>query len=196
MAVTAKPRSTESLDAGAGVGAGADAGVGVGAGAGALSNAELARLNDTGLLAELAHTARAKEALSGREAQLGGEIARRQAFRALGATSFEAYLCGHLGRSSASARALGHVAERLFDLPALQGALSAGELSFDQVRCVVDVARPESDAEWVARAKGLCVRDLAELVRRARAEEEADHDDEETGGEKGGENGEREGRFC
>ena len=131
-----------------------------------------------------------KRPSAGREAQLGGEIARREAFRALGATSFEAYLCGHLGRSSASARALGHVAERLFDLPLLQAALSAGELSFDQVRCVVDVARPESDAEWVARAKGLCVRDLAELVRRARADEEADDDDGDTGGEKGGENGE------
>ncbi len=167
MAATAKPKSTETI----------------GIGAGALSNAELARMNDTGLLAELAQTARAKEALSGREAQLGGEIARREAFRALGATSLEAYLCGHLGRSGASARALGHVAQRLFDLPALQEALSSGELSFDQVRCVVDVARPESDAEWVARAKGLCVRDLAELVRRARAEEEADDDQ---GGPDGG----------
>ncbi len=167
MAATAKPKSTETI----------------GIGAGALSNAELARMNDTGLLAELAQTARAKEALSGREAQLGGEIARREAFRALGATSLESYLCGHLGRSGASARALGHVAQRLFDLPALQEALSSGELSFDQVRCVVDVARPESDAEWVARAKGLCVRDLAELVRRARAEEEADDDQ---GGPDGG----------
>ena len=145
---------------------------------GALSNAEVARLSDAELLSELAESARGKDALSGREAQLGGEIARREAFRAVGATSLEAYLCGHLGRSGASARVLGHVAERLFDLPALQGALSAGELSFDQVRCVVDVARPDSDAEWVARAKGLSVRDLAELVRRARFDERADDDDE------------------
>ena len=144
---------------------------------GALSNAELARLSDAELLAELAESARGKDALSGREAQLGGEIARREAFRAVGATSLEAYLCGHLGRSGASARVLGHVAERLFDLPALQGALSAGELSFDQVRCVVDVARPDSDAEWVARAKGLSVRDLAELVRRARFDERGRRDD-------------------
>jgi hypothetical protein len=59
MAVTAKPESTETL------------GTGIGTGVGALSNYELARLNDSGLLAELARTTRAKEALSGREAQLG-----------------------------------------------------------------------------------------------------------------------------
>jgi hypothetical protein len=179
----AKPKGTDTRSVGVGIG------VGAGPGAGALSNAELARLNDTALVAELAETARAKEALSGREAQLGGEIARREAFRVVGATSLESYLCGHLGRSGASARALGHVAARLFDLPALQEALSSGELSFDQVRCVVDVARPESDAEWVARAKGLSVRDLAELVRRARAKKADDGADDGPDGGDGGPDG-------
>jgi hypothetical protein len=134
---------------------------------GALTNADLAHWSDTELLTEFAETARAKEALAGREVQLAGEIARREAFRAEGATSFESYVSGHLGRSAASARALAHVAERLFDLPALQDALSSGQLSFDQVRSVVDVAEPDSDADWVEASRGLPVRDLLELVRRS-----------------------------
>ncbi len=133
---------------------------------GPLTNAELAALDNEALLAELARTARAKEALGGREAQLGGEIARREAFRDEGATSLESWLCGHLGRSGASARAPARVGERLFDLPELQGALSSGRLSFDQVRVLVDVARPEDDAEWAESAAGLSVRDLTEWARR------------------------------
>jgi hypothetical protein len=131
-----------------------------------LTNSELARLNNEALLAELSETARSTEALAGREAQLGAEIARREAFRADGATSLESWLTGHLGRSPASARALAHVGERLFDLPNLQEALSSGRLSFDQVRVLVDVANSETDAEWAELAKGLPVRDLAELARR------------------------------
>jgi hypothetical protein len=131
-----------------------------------LTNTELARLSDEELLSELTETARAKEALSGREAQLGGEIARREAYRADGATSLDSWLAGHLGRSAASARALAHVGECLFDLPKLQEALSSGRLSFDQVRVLADVASPESDAEWAERAKGISVKDLTDLVRR------------------------------
>jgi hypothetical protein len=131
-----------------------------------LTNAELAGLSNDALLSELSETARAKEALAGREAQVGAEIARREAFRADGATSLEAWLAGHLGRSAASARALAHVGERLFDLPKLQEALSSGRLSFDQVRALVDVANPESDAEWAETAQGLPVRELTELARR------------------------------
>jgi hypothetical protein len=131
-----------------------------------LTNAELAGLSNDALLSELAQTAWAKEALAGRQAQLGAEIARREAFRADGATSLETWLTGHLGCSAASARALAHVGERLFDLPKLQEALSSGRLSFDQVRTLVDVASPESDAEWAETAEGLPVRDLTELARR------------------------------
>jgi Domain of unknown function (DUF222)/HNH endonuclease len=136
---------------------------------GSLTNAELARRGDAELLAEMAETAKAKEALAGREAQLAGEIARREAFRVEGATSLESYLSGHLGRSAASARALAHVAKRLFDLPALQGALSSGQLSFDQVRSVVDVAEPHSDGEWAEASRGLPVHDLVELAQRSAA---------------------------
>ena len=85
-----------------------------------LTNNELAQLNNQGLLSKLAETVRAKEALAGREAQLGAEVARREAFRDDGATSLESWLTGHMGRSASSARALAHVGERLFDLPKLR----------------------------------------------------------------------------
>ena len=54
---------------------------------------------------------------------------------------------------SPTARAFAHVGGRLYDLPQLADALSAGELSFDKVRAVVDAATPESDAEFRDRAK-------------------------------------------
>ena len=138
---------------------------------GPLSNTALAQMNDEQLAKDLERTSRAKEALCGRAAQLAGEMARRQGFRAIGATSMESYVVGQLGLSRATARALVHVAERLFDLPDLQAALSAGEVSFDKVRVVADVADPESDAEWAETAASLPVADLAELAERSGARE-------------------------
>jgi hypothetical protein len=135
-----------------------------------LTNAALAKMNDEQLTDDLERTSRAKEALSGRVAQLAGEIARRQGFRAKGAASMESYLIGQLGLSRATARAFDHVAERLFDLPDLQTALSAGEVTFDKVRAIADVADPESDAEWAETAASLPVAELAELAQRWEAQ--------------------------
>ena len=128
-------------------------------------------MSDEALCADLVQTARAHAALMGREAQVSAEIQRRQAFRAEGATSLETWLAGSCGHSRASARALSHVGERLFDLPHLQEVLSSGQASFEQVRAIVDAADPESDAEWAAEAtRGLSVRELTELARRRRPE--------------------------
>jgi hypothetical protein len=134
----------------------------------ALSNAELAALSNEEALAELRDATRLRAALDGQVAQLGAEVARRQAFREMGSTSLESLLAGHHGLGTAGARVLARVGERLFDLPRLQDALSAGELSLDQVRVVVEVARPETDTEWVEAARGLSVRDLVALVERRR----------------------------
>jgi len=65
----------------------------------------------------------------------------------------------------ASARADTHVAEKSRDLPHLMGALSAGEISFDKVRTVLDVATPQTDQALCAQAKELNVRELAEVAR-------------------------------
>jgi hypothetical protein len=59
------------------------------------------------------------------------------------------------------------VAERVFDTPHLLGALSAGDLSFDKVRVVADVATPETDRELCSEAKEHSVRELADIARSA-----------------------------
>ena len=116
----------------------------------------------------------------GRLAAIVGEIDRRQAFRADGATSTQAWLVWRNGLSAATARSLVRVAQRLFDLPSLAGALSGGGVSFDKVRTVADVATPETDAEWTQKAEGLSVAELAEVARsnvRPRASDaRADHE--------------------
>jgi Domain of unknown function (DUF222) len=126
-------------------------------------------MKDEELMSDLGQTNRAREALDGRAAQLVGEIGRRQAFRAVGAPSMQNYLVAQLGVSRATARALDHVGERLFDLPHLQASLSGGYVSFDKVRLVADEADPESDAEWAQAAASLTITELAELVRRSEA---------------------------
>ena len=133
-----------------------------------LTNAELAQMSDEDLRAANDMEAALVATHQGRLAVIVGEIDRRQAFRADGATSTQAWLVGRNGLSAASARSLVRVAERLFDLPHLSDALSAGRVSFDKVRAVAGVATPESDADLAEAAAELSVRDLAELVRSAR----------------------------
>ena len=46
-----------------------------------------------------------------------------------------------------------HVAEKAWDLPHLVGSLCEGEISFDKVRVLADVATPESEGALCERAK-------------------------------------------
>src|SRR6202035_4099735 len=97
------------------------------------------------------------------------EFNRRQAYLDEGATSLESWIAQSLGASVATARSYSHVAEKSEDLPNLMGAMSAGQISFDKVRAVVDVATPETDQALCAQAKELNVRELAEVARTAAA---------------------------
>ena len=93
------------------------------------------------------------------------EFARRQGYADDGATSLESWTAESLGASVATARSYAHVAEKSADLPELMGAMAAGEISFDKVRTVVDVATPRNDRALCAQAKELNVRELAEVAR-------------------------------
>ena len=62
-------------------------------------------------------------------------------------------------------RSLAHVAGKAWDLPHLVGSLCEGEISFDKVRVLADVATPESERRLCERAKGCTVRELADLAR-------------------------------
>ena len=96
-----------------------------------------------------------------------GECGRRGTFRDDGATSPETWLVERFGVSAATARAYAHVSERVWDTPHLLGALSAGDLPFDKVRVLADVATPETDRELCSQAKGHSVRELADIARSA-----------------------------
>jgi hypothetical protein len=114
---------------------------------------------------EAAETSRHLAALAGRIVLLAAELDRREGWRAEGATSLEAWLSERCNVSAATARAWSHVGSRLSDLPQLAGALSAGALTFDQVRAVVDTATPESEHAYVAQASECSVRQLGELAK-------------------------------
>ena len=125
----------------------------------ALSNADLRQVAGA--------EARQVAARQGRLVAVVGELDRRQGWRDKGATSLPQWLVEATGAAPGTARALAQVAERLFDLPHLAGALCAGDASFDQVRTVAQVARPESDARWAELAAGRTVRELAEAAQAA-----------------------------
>jgi hypothetical protein len=95
------------------------------------------------------------------------EADRSQTFRDDGATSAEAWLAERFGVSTATARAYVHVAEKAFERPHLMGSLCAGDLSFDKVRVVADVATPRTERQLCEQAKECTVRELADIARSA-----------------------------
>ena len=125
----------------------------------------IATLSTSDLMEEAAAASRQLAALSGRIVLLAAELERREAWRDEGATSIEAWLSERCAVSPATARAWAHVGNRLFDLPRLAGGLCDGAVSFDQVRAVVDAARPDNEAALVARASECSVRQLAEVAK-------------------------------
>jgi hypothetical protein len=60
------------------------------------------------------------------------------------------------------------VAEKAWDLPQLTEALKDGEITFDKLRAVADVATSETDVELVEAARERSVRELAEVARSHR----------------------------
>jgi hypothetical protein len=125
----------------------------------------IATLSTSELMEEAAATSRQLASLAGRIVLLAAELDRREAWREEGATSVEAWLSERCAVSPATARAWAHVGTRLFDLPALADGLCDGAVSFDQVRAVVDVARPENERALLAQASECSVRQLADVAK-------------------------------
>jgi hypothetical protein len=96
-----------------------------------------------------------------------GEVDRGQEYREEGATSTESWVVERYGVSTATARALTHVGVKAWDIPHLIGSLCAGDISFDKVRVVADVALPETDRELRDQAREHSVRDLADIAQSA-----------------------------
>jgi hypothetical protein len=147
----------------------------------ALTAAEVAAMANEQLAGHLDGLFRLRSAVDGRILVLLGEAERRQAFRDDGATSAENWAVERFNVAVPTARALVRVAEKAWDLPQLTEALKEGEITFDKLRAVADVATPENDAALVEAARGRSVRELADVARSHReppppSEAARDHD--------------------
>ncbi len=98
------------------------------------------------------------------------ELDRRKAWRVDGATSMVAWLVQRCGVTAATAREWVTAAAKLHALPKISDALSQGKLSFDQVKPLVEVARPETDATLAEQATRWSAKQVRELATAARNE--------------------------
>src|SRR5271169_1625277 len=96
------------------------------------------------------------------------ELDRRRAWRVDGATSMVAWLVQRCGVSAATAREWVTAAAKLHQLPKISDALSQGKLSFDQVKPLVEVAKPETDATLAEQATHWSAKQVRELAIAAR----------------------------
>ena len=127
--------------------------------------ADVSKLSTEEVMELAAESARTMAAQAGLVLQLLGELDRRQGWRIEGATSLEAWMVQRFGFSITTARAYAHLATRLFDLPHLAAGLSAGDLSVDKVRAVIDAATPETDRDLCEHASTRSVIELTDLAR-------------------------------
>ena len=110
-------------------------------------------------------------AISAHQSQLLGavhELDQRRAWRVDGATSMVAWLVQRCGVSAATAREWVTAAARLPSLPKIAEALSQGNLSFDQVKPLVEVAKPETDEKLAEQATHWSAKQVRELAQAAR----------------------------
>jgi hypothetical protein len=73
------------------------------------------------------------------------------------------------GTTVREAREAVEVSRALADLPAIAAVAHAGELSWGQLKPLVEVATPETDREWAERGKGIDPADLARIARHQNA---------------------------
>ena len=107
------------------------------------------------------------KAISAHQSQLLAavvELDRRRAWRIDGATSMVAWLVQRCGVSASTAREWVTAAAKLRSLPKISDALSSGKLSFDQVKPLVEVAKPETDATLAEQATHWSAKQVRELA--------------------------------
>jgi hypothetical protein len=139
-----------------------------------LDSAGVAAMSDRALMERLDVLFRQKAALDGAIVVLLGEVGRREAYREEGATSAEPWVVERFGVSIPTARAYAHVAELAWDLPHLVASLQEGDITFDKLRAVADVATPETDRELRDQARECSVRELADVTKAQRGAPRAD----------------------
>ena len=113
---------------------------------------------------------RVKASTEGEIIELLEEEERTESYRDEGATSAQSWVVERYGVANSTARALTHVGTKTRATPRLAGAFRAGEISFDKVRAVADVATPRNDGQLLDEVRRCSVRELADFARRRTAE--------------------------
>src|SRR6266404_5803231 len=99
---------------------------------------------------------------------LASDFLRRRAHHALGFVRVDDYTRERLGLSGRELQSAAQVVGGLRELPTLAAAFDEGTLSWTQARLLVAVARPGTEAAWLAIARDRTVRALEAVIRDAR----------------------------
>src|SRR5437762_10678553 len=98
-----------------------------------------------------------------------GRLARRFLARSghheLGFARLGDYGRQQLGMSAREIQSLAAVSMALERLPAVRAAFERGEVSWSQARLLIGVATPDTERDWLERARGRTVRALAAQIR-------------------------------
>ena len=94
------------------------------------------------------------------------ELDQRGLHKQRGFSSIGDYAMELIGIKPRKAQYLVFIASRLEKLPRIREAFDAGELPWTKAREIVSVATPETEAEWLEKARALSNRDLEKEVRR------------------------------
>ena len=81
-------------------------------------------------------------------------------------SSISDYALELIGIKPRKAQYLVFIASRLEKLPLIRAAFDSGELSWTKAREITGVATPETEAEWLEKARTLSNRDLEREARR------------------------------
>src|SRR6202050_779784 len=92
------------------------------------------------------------------------ELDRRKAWRIDDATTMVAWLVQRCSVTANTAREWVTAAEKLEALPKISEALSQGKLSFDQIKPLVQVAKPDTDARLAEAATKWSAKQVRELA--------------------------------
>jgi hypothetical protein len=99
--------------------------------------------------------------------RLAGALLRLGGVAPLGFARLDDYARECLGLSGREVQSVAAVVRRLARLPQLAAAFDAGVLSWAQVRLLAPVATPETERDWLGRARGRTTRALEALIRDA-----------------------------
>jgi hypothetical protein len=100
--------------------------------------------------------------------RLAGRFLAIQGHLVLGFARLGDYSRERLGIGARELQSAAQIEAKLVELPRIAAAFERGALGWSHVRCLITVARPETEEEWIARSCGLTVRALDSVVKQER----------------------------